>query len=48
MEDGYKFCTQSMQQSSELVLNLFAVRVNLCDDECVYYEFANLIKIISC
>ena len=48
MEDGCKFCTQSMQHLSELMLNLFEVSANYRYDECVYYEFANSIKIISC
>jgi predicted GNAT family N-acyltransferase len=46
MEDGYKFCTQSMQHLFELMLNLFVVSANCRYDECVYYEFVNSIKII--
>ena len=48
MEDGCKFCTQSMQHLSELMLNLFEVSANYRYDECVYYKFASPIKIISC
>jgi hypothetical protein len=48
MGGGCKFCTQSMQQLSELMLNLFVGSANCRYDECVYYEFASSIRIISC
>jgi hypothetical protein len=37
-----------MQHPSEPMSNLFVVSANRRYDECLYYKFANLIKIIAC
>jgi hypothetical protein len=36
-----------MQHPSEPMSNLFVVSANRRYDECIYYKFANLIKIIA-